>query len=98
MESPFFTKGSAEERKWGMTPREIVVANMERRSDAGIGFYYTNGRGRPNDFAFAGCAHSVEKRSWIEEPYEYYTDILGNNFRDSHGLPFRPCTTKGLNH
>ena len=61
-----------------MTPREIVVANIECGGPERIGFNFTGVEGRLNDFTGAGCDHGIETRRWEEGAFEYYTDIWGN--------------------
>jgi putative transposon-encoded protein len=59
-----------------MTPRDIIVANIEFLCDDRIGFHF--GGGRRNDFVGAGCRHQIPTKTWTEGDYEYYTDIWGN--------------------
>lgn len=76
-----------------MTPREIILANIACRCDDRIGFNF--GGGRRNDFAGAGCRHSIPTKTWTEGDIEYSTDVWGNTwFRFSHlskgGEIFKP--------
>lgn len=59
-----------------MTPREIILANIEFRCDDRIGFHFDGGR--RNDFVGAGCRHQLATKTWVEGEYEYSTDIWGN--------------------
>ncbi len=61
-----------------MTPREIVLANIECRSDGCIGMNFDGGR--LDDFAGAGISHSIPTRTWTEGDIEYSTDIWGNTW------------------
>ncbi|MCK5738944.1 hypothetical protein KAH55_07175 [bacterium] len=61
-----------------MTPREIVIANIENRSDGPIGLNFTNGTDRINDYTGAVCEHGIETKKWVEGNIEYTTDIWGN--------------------
>lgn len=76
-----------------MTPREIILANIECRCDDRIGLHFSGGRA--NDFAGAGCAHAIPTERWVEGDTEYSTDIWGNTwFRFVHlskgGEIFKP--------
>jgi len=59
-----------------MTPREIILANIEFQCDNRIGFHFDGGR--RNDFVGAGCRHQLATKTWVEGEYEYSTDIWGN--------------------
>ena len=59
-----------------MTPREVILANIECRCEGRIGLAF--GNGRINDFTGAGCDHGIEIKRWIENDVEYSTDIWGN--------------------
>jgi len=61
-----------------MTPREIIIANIECRCDGRIGFNFTGVEGRRNDFTGAGCDYKADLRKWEEGDIEYSTDIWGN--------------------
>ena len=61
-----------------MIPREIIIRNIECACDDRIGFNFTNGENRLNDFTGAGCDHNIEIQRWEEGDYEYYADIWGN--------------------
>ena len=61
-----------------MTPREIIISNIECRCDDRIGFNFVNGENRLNDFVGAGCEHNLQIRRWEKDGVEYYTDIWGN--------------------
>ncbi|MBN2308896.1 MAG: hypothetical protein JXR94_08005 [Candidatus Hydrogenedentes bacterium] len=76
-----------------MTPRDIVLSNIECRSDGRIAFNFSGGR--LNDFTGAGCDHGIETTSWIEGDVEYSTDIWGNVWHRLVGMSqggevFRP--------
>ena len=62
-----------------MTPRDIIVANIENRCDDRIGLNF-GGAGRRNDFVGAGCAYSAPTRKWEEGDLEYSTDMWGNTW------------------
>ena len=64
-----------------MTPREIVVRNIECACEGRIGLNFTGGEGRINDFTGAGCDHAIETKKWREGDIEFYTDIWGNVWR-----------------
>ncbi|MBN1350574.1 hypothetical protein JXJ21_14250 [candidate division KSB1 bacterium] len=63
-----------------MTPREIVIANIECNCDRRIGFNFTKTENRVNDFTGANCDHNIETRRWEEGEVEFYTDIWGNTW------------------
>jgi uroporphyrinogen decarboxylase len=69
-----------------MTPREIVVANIEWAGPERIGFNFTGVPGRRNDFTGAGCDHGIQTGRWEEGEFEYYTDIWGNVWYRVRGL------------
>jgi uroporphyrinogen decarboxylase len=76
-----------------MTPREIILANIECQCDDRIGLHFSGGRA--NDFVGGGCAHTIPTERWVEGDTEYYTDIWGNTwFRFVHlskgGEIFKP--------
>ena len=64
-----------------MTPREVIISNIEHRSDERIGFNFARVPGRRNDFVSVGCEHGIERRKWNDGRFEHYTDIWGNEWR-----------------
>jgi hypothetical protein len=69
-----------------MTPREIILRNIECRGGCRIGLNFTGAADRVNDMTGAGCDHGLEVRRWEEGGYEYYTDIWGNTWHRKVGL------------
>jgi len=68
-----------------VTPREIVRANIEWSEPERIGFNFSGGPARRNDFTGAGIQHPFREERWREGPLEYYTDLWGNVwYRLSH--------------
>lgn len=67
-----------------MTPREIVLSNIEFRAEARMGFNFTSKR--VNYFAGAGIESGIETRKWEEDDLEYYTDIWGNTWFRMKGM------------
>ena len=61
-----------------MTPREIIIGNIECVCTDRIGFNFTGTAGRLNDFTGAGCNHGIKTEKWVEGDVEYSTDIWGN--------------------
>lgn len=62
-----------------MTPREVIVENIEHRCEQRIGFSFTNAEGRRNDMVSAGADHHDLKTDvWVEGNVEYSTDVWGN--------------------
>lgn len=59
-----------------LTPREIVIQNIEYRCAERIGLNFD--RERRNDFAGAGIAHSFTPKVWVEGNVEYSNDLWGN--------------------
>lgn len=77
-----------------MTPREIVIRNIECAGGERIGLNFTGDR--LNDFTGAGCNHGIETRTWEEGEFEFSTDIWGNVWHRKVGLSkggevFRPA-------
>jgi len=62
-----------------MTPREIILANIECRCEDRIGMNFS-GEKRLNDFAGAGIQHQIPTKKWVEGDVEYSTDIWGNTW------------------
>lgn len=63
-----------------MTPREIVLANLEHKPSPRPGFNFSGGR--MNDFLSAGIkSPSKYDKRWIEGNMEYYFDVWGNKWR-----------------
>ena len=61
-----------------MTPREIILANIEYRGAERIGMNFDGGR--LNDLVGAGIQHTIPTRKWVEGDVEYSTDIWGNTW------------------
>jgi hypothetical protein len=61
-----------------MTPREIILANIECRCDDRIGMNFDGGR--MNDLTGAGVQCTIPTRKWVEGAVEYSTDIWGNTW------------------
>ncbi|MBI2440820.1 MAG: hypothetical protein HYV35_05550 [Lentisphaerae bacterium] len=59
-----------------LTPREIILQNIECRCAERIGLNFDHGR--QDDFAWAGIGHGFQPEKWVEGNFEYYTDIWGN--------------------
>jgi hypothetical protein len=68
-----------------MTPREVVIANIECRATGRIGMRYRV-EGRMDDFNSAGCKAPLPDRRWPEGDFEYYTDYWGNTWRRIQGM------------
>lgn len=69
-----------------MTPREIILSNIEFAGHSHIGFNFTNGKNRLNYFTGAGCEHNIEIKKWDKGEVEYSTDIWGNIWHRLKGL------------
>ena len=69
-----------------MTPREIIIGNIECDCQERIGFNFTGAEQRLNDLTGAGCDHHIEIERWEEGQFEYYTDIWGNIWHRVKGL------------
>ena len=69
-----------------MTSREIIIKNIECQCEERIGFNFSNGKNRINDFAGAGCDHNIETKCWEKGNFEYYTDIWGNVWHRVKGM------------
>ena len=61
-----------------MTPREIILANIEYRCDGRSGMNFNGGR--LNDFSGAGVDCTLPTKTWVEGAVEYSTDIWGNTW------------------
>jgi uroporphyrinogen decarboxylase len=61
-----------------MTPRDIILSNIECRCADRIGMNFDGDR--LNDFAGVGIGHSIPTRTWVEGDVEYSTDIWGNTW------------------
>lgn len=55
-----------------MNPRDVVLQNIEFSGEHRVGFNFTNGRDRRNDFVSVGCRPDVQSDSWVENQFEYY--------------------------
>ena len=69
-----------------MTPREIIINNIECSGSERIGFNFTNGENRINDLTGASCNHGIETERWEEEDVEFSMDIWGNTWHRLKGL------------
>ena len=67
-----------------LTPREIIIENIECRCDERIGFGFSGGR--RNDFVGAGISHGFQPIVWVEGTVEYSTDLWGTVWRRSVGM------------
>ncbi|MCP4645655.1 MAG: hypothetical protein GY851_34740 [bacterium] len=67
-----------------MTPRDVIIANIEYACDDRIGLNFSGGR--LNDFTGAGCDHGIEIDVWEEGEYEFSTDIWGNVWHRITGM------------
>lgn len=67
-----------------LSPREVVIQNIEHRCRERIGYSFTNGR--RNDFTAIGVHHGFQRRVWVEDQVEYSTDIWGNVWHRLLGL------------
>ena len=61
-----------------MTPREIILANIEYRCDERIGMNFDGAR--LNDLTGAGVQCTIPTKKWVEGAVEYSTDIWGNTW------------------
>jgi len=68
-----------------MTPREIIIANIEFSCDERIGFNFSQ-EGRLNDFVGTGVSYPFEPQRWEDEKFDYYTDVWGNTWFRVKGL------------
>lgn len=68
-----------------MTPREIVIENIECRCEERIAFNFSP-EGWLDDFTGAGCNHGIETETWTEGTIEYSRDIWGNLWHRIVGL------------
>ena len=59
-----------------LSPREVIVQNMEFRCEERIGLNFSGGR--LDDMTGAGPDHGFEPKVWQDDRYEYKTDIWGN--------------------
>jgi uroporphyrinogen decarboxylase len=59
-----------------LTPREIILQNIECRCEERIGLNFD--RERRDDFAWAGPKRDFKPRVWVEGNIEYSTDLWGN--------------------
>lgn len=64
-----------------MTPREIILANLNHANPERVGMTFTGQR--MNDVACLGIAPSLTwtQRRWVEGEFEYYDDEWGNLWR-----------------
>ena len=65
-----------------MTPREIILANVEHTPAPRPGLTYTR-EGKINDTVTGGPGHpgGYEPKRWVEGDFEYYDDMWGNLWR-----------------
>lgn len=61
-----------------MTPREIILANLEHAGADRIGLTFSGGRIDDMEFSGIGPSAGWTKRTWVEGPREYYDDEWGN--------------------
>jgi hypothetical protein len=59
-----------------MTPREIIIQNIECRCEERIGLNFD--AGRCDDFAGAGIDNGFVPEVWVKNGVEYSTDVWGN--------------------
>ena len=67
-----------------LTPREIILQNIECRCEERIGFNFD--RNRRNDIAGAGINHGFQRKVWVKDQIEYSTDLWGNVWHRMVGL------------
>ncbi len=63
-----------------MTPRDVIIANVECAAPERIGFQFTGEDGWRRDVTDAAYEHDIEIRRWLEGSFEHYTDIWGNGW------------------
>ncbi len=70
----------------GMTPREIIIRNLEFTGPERIGMVFDGGR--VNDFCGAGLdpSDTWQQRRWVEGNIEYYDDEWGNVWQRIVGM------------
>ncbi|NLL84703.1 MAG: hypothetical protein GX230_10765 [Lentisphaerae bacterium] len=67
-----------------LTPREVIIQNIEYRCEERIGFQFNDGR--RNDFVGTGIAHSFKQTRRTEGEFEYYNDLWGNEWFRKIGM------------
>jgi len=67
-----------------MTPREIIIQNIECRCEERIGMNFD--RDRRNDFAGVGINHGFQPKVWVENGVEFGTDEWGNLWHRMVGM------------
>lgn len=67
-----------------LTPREIIIQNIECRCEERIGLNFD--RDRRNDFAGVDIGHSFKPEVRVEDNVEYSTDLWGNVWHRIVGL------------
>lgn len=67
-----------------LSPRDVILQNIECRCEERIGLNFSNGR--KNDLAGAGIKHPFKADIWTEGDLEYSTDIWGNTWYRVQGL------------
>lgn len=69
-----------------LSPREIVIGNIECRATGRIGMNFPAPAGRIDDFAMTGCRDDIPTRRWEDGRFECYTDIWGNTWHRVKGM------------
>ena len=67
-----------------LTPREIIIQNIECRCEERIGLSFD--RNRRNDFAGTAINNSFQPNVWVEGTVEYSTDLWGNIWHRTVGM------------
>ena len=67
-----------------LTPREIIIQNIEYRCEERIGLCFD--KDRRNDFANAGAKSPFERKVWTEGDVEYSTDVWNNVWHRKSGM------------
>ncbi len=67
-----------------LTPREVIIENIEYRADHRIGLSFDCNR--RNDFSGAGLNYAFQPEVWIKDGFEFSTDMWGNTWYRIVGL------------
>ena len=67
-----------------LTPREIIIQNIECRCEERIGLNFD--RNRRNDFTGAGVNYNFQPQVWVDGEIEYSTDMWGNIWHRTIGM------------
>ncbi|MEI6519725.1 MAG: uroporphyrinogen decarboxylase family protein [bacterium] len=67
-----------------LTPREIIIQNIECRCEERIGLNFD--RNRRNDFTGAGINFNFQPQVWVDGEIEYSTDMWGNVWHRTVGM------------